>query len=111
MRQRGVIKGLVGARVRSKRLPLTSALETIEQLAIDSELRMGVPVQAEAKECLICMAEPRAVRFSCGHSLCCEKCADVLVARNAPCPSCRANFVIVARGEQIGHEQTFVSSV
>ena len=52
-----------------------------------------------------------AVRFSCGHSLCCDACADALVRRSAPCPSCCASLAIVARGAQIGLEQTFVGTV
>jgi hypothetical protein len=44
------------------------------------------PAQAvEVKECEICMAAPRRVRFKCGHCVCCEACSTKL----NKCPNCR----------------------
>ena len=57
--------------------------------------RPGIAAAADVKECVICMANPRAARFGCGHAFCCADCADELVmlvkrARGGDvCPTCR----------------------
>ena len=54
--------------------------------------------------------ELRAVRFRCGHCLCCERCADALVQRADGCPSCRTPIEIVgARGAHLAAESTFIA--
>eukprot|EP00966_Prymnesium_polylepis_P261759 6046555-Prymnesium_polylepis.1 len=44
------------------------------------------PAVEEARECVICMSTPRAARFGCGHSACCETCAEELQTRRERCP-------------------------
>jgi hypothetical protein len=42
------------------------------------------------KLCVVCMESPREVLFTaCGHFLLCEGCTAQLLARGAPCPTCR----------------------
>eukprot|EP00966_Prymnesium_polylepis_P144354 3333169-Prymnesium_polylepis.1 len=53
------------------------------------------------------MSVPRASRFGCGHSTCCEACADILQARRGGCPVCRTPIrAIVERGQQLGNAAT-----
>jgi serine/threonine protein kinase len=50
------------------------------------------------RECVICLAVVRSVRFDCGHMMTCDACAGVLLAGAAPrCPQCRAPASIMAR--------------
>ena len=43
------------------------------------------------KMCDVCLVEPRATRFNCGHASCCAECAHHIVASPTPvCPICRA---------------------
>jgi serine/threonine protein kinase len=103
-----VIKGLVGPRLRKNRLPFDKVVECIERIAEQASLQNGVHAASESKECIICMAKPRATRFMCGHSICCEECASILQDRCDPCPSCRCRITVVLRGEHLSSEQTFV---
>ena len=105
-----LIKGLMGPRELKDRLRHREALAQMERLADEKQLRPGVDpslAAAQAKECIICMAESRSVRFSCGHALCCADCADTLVQRNAKCPTCRAAITIASRGSHIATQETF----
>ena len=45
-------------------------------------------------QCVVCMSEPRQVRFGCGHFICCQACASkVMKTEKFPqCPTCRVNF-------------------
>ena len=104
-----IVKGLVGPRLRRNRLPLTTALTGVEALAQTADVRAGVAVPPDVRECVVCMSAPRAVRFGCGHSICCGECADALVARGDVCPGCRCPLRIVMRGEHLATEQTFVA--
>ena len=67
-----VIQGLVCGGTQARRMPLHSAVSAIEELADDVRLRPGMTeddfdVNAEIdRECQICMAAPRCVRFACG---------------------------------------------
>ena len=103
------VKGLMGSRQRKNRKSHRTALAEVEQLCEEHELRRGVPVAAALKECVVCMMAPRAVRFGCGHALCCEDCADELVKRGDVCPTCRCEIAIAARGDKIGYEETFAA--
>lgn len=40
-------------------------------------------------DCMVCMGAKRAVRFDCGHLVCCQSCSEALMARNETCPVCR----------------------
>ena len=77
------------------------------------EVRLGLRVVLqveEERECLICMSAPRAARFGCGHSACCEACAEILRTRRERCPVCRTLIrEIVERGRQLGNAPTFVN--
>jgi hypothetical protein len=61
---------------------------------------------AQAKECMVCMYEPRRCLFACGHLVCCQSCTDDLLATAAQrvpknaCPVCRAVIVVVDRGDE-----------
>jgi hypothetical protein len=68
---------------------------------------------AEARECVVCMSEPRSVRFSpCGHAACCESCTQALMRSNDRCPTCRVRIQgIRDRGEQIAYEESYISPI
>ena len=121
-----IIQGLVCGTTLAKRMPFAKATTAIEDLADDANLRPGMADEASVdereaagtplKECVICMAAPRSVRFACGHMLCCEDCTEDLInavaqtswgAQNK-CPSCRARIVVVARGGAMASQETFV---
>ena len=104
-----LVTGLV-YRLRRQRVPLASVLETLEELSTKCNLRSGVVVSDASRECIVCMAEPRAVRFACGHCICCVDCAETLVERAAGCPSCRSPIRIVERGEQLNEAVSFVAA-
>ena len=36
------------------------------------------------KDCDVCLVRPRATRFDCGHTCCCQTCADILLAQPDP---------------------------
>ena len=65
------------------------------------------------KDCVICLCEPREVRFNCGHACCCSACTAHLQAMGDPrCPNCRApiTFSIAggnAEGVPIARQPTF----
>ena len=106
-----VVQGLVNGGLR-RRLPFAEAVARVEELAEDANLRPGVDdsdapgSRGPAKECMICMAAPRTVRFACGHLTCCAECVESLMATEGSrwpqnmCPTCRARIVIVGRGEE-----------
>eukprot|EP00900_Chrysochromulina_parva_P016459 jgi/Chrpa1/24814/Chrysochromulina_OHIO_Genome00028132-RA len=117
-----IIQGLVCGTTLAKRMPFAKATTAIEDLADDANLRPGMADEASVdereaagtplKECVICMAAPRSVRFACGHMLCCEDCTEDLInavaqtswgAQNK-CPSCRARIVVVAQGGAIASQ-------
>ena len=121
-----IIQGIVCGTTLAKRMPFAKATTAIEDLADDANLRPGMAEEASVdereaagtllKECVICMAAPRSVRFACGHMLCCEDCTEDLInavaqtswgAQNK-CPSCRARIVVVARGGDMATQATFV---
>ena len=104
-----VVVGLSAGQFARQRTPLPEALAAVERIAAEHHVRPGIAVAQEAKECVVCMAAARAVRFGCGHAACCEECAAELQRRRQPCPSCRAPIASVSdRGAHVGHEATFV---
>ena len=51
---------------------------------------------AERKLCVVCDSAPRNVLFTaCGHFVLCDGCAAGLLARGAPCPTCRTPVLAV----------------
>ena len=46
-------------------------------------------LRQQVDDCVICVAEPRAVAFQCGHRCCCESCAEGI----EKCPMCKAWIV------------------
>ena len=57
---------------------------------------------------MICMSEPREVRFSCGHAVCCRGCAESLLAMRHPCPTCRTEDITQADVGMLGSQPTYV---
>eukprot|EP00966_Prymnesium_polylepis_P244248 5648555-Prymnesium_polylepis.1 len=45
--------------------------------------------QSWAADCIICMSETRALRFDCGHLVCCDECARRLESAKSECPICK----------------------
>lgn len=41
------------------------------------------------KDCLICVENPRSIRFGCGHSCTCEICAKIIIESTNSCPICK----------------------
>jgi hypothetical protein len=69
---------------------LTDALQQIIQPAEPGATEQRAAVAgAAARQCLVCLDAPRAVRFGCGHLVACSDCAQILHARGDPCPLCR----------------------
>ena len=107
-----IVVGLSWVRTTRRRLSLTDALLRLEQLATDVDVRTGIADMPQlARECVVCMLRPRAVRFGCGHSSTCAECAAELQQRHSPCPNCRVLIRIMHRGENIANEPTFISSM
>ena len=107
-----LIAGLTHPR-REDRTTVNEVVHSLEALATASDLPAGVVDNAPArtvKECLVCMEAIREVRFGpCGHSACCSACADVIMTRGDPCPSCRSPIERVhACGEHVAEEDTFM---
>mmetsp|Transcript_29613 Transcript_29613/g.59818 ORF Transcript_29613/g.59818 Transcript_29613/m.59818 type:complete len:307 (-) Transcript_29613:154-1074(-) len=91
---------------RRGRTSVSNALAALEAL-----LDRPAPARAIIRECLFCMAAPRAVRLPCGHSAYCKRCWKEAVARpGLRCPYC--NCEISKQGavesDGIGLENTFV---
>jgi hypothetical protein len=103
-----IVNGLTNPS-RKRRVPLTDALSALESLCERTSVRSGVAVSGVSRECAVCMAAPRSVRFGCGHCLCCEPCTRDLLQRGAPCPSCRSRIRVVERGEELNEAQTFLA--
>ena len=45
-------------------------------------------LRQQVDDCVICVAEPKAVAFQCGHHCCCESCAEGI----QKCPMCKARI-------------------
>lgn len=101
-----LVVGLSWRRTARSRLPLSDALRQLEEVADECATRPGIAATPEGpKECVVCMAEGRSTRYSCGHCVCCEACTALLER----CPSCRvAPIRVVARGAALAFEETFV---
>ena len=114
-----VVKGLYWERRQQRRMPLSTALETLERVCDDQGVRPGmaesaVPDAQAPRTCVVCMDAPRATRFRpCGHSQCCEACAAQLANHRghgrALCPYCRAEIATTVAGAGIANERTFVA--
>ena len=92
------------------RLLLPRALTELEELSEAAHARPGVAAAPAdgPRECVVCMAAPRATRYRCGHCLCCEACTRLLER----CPSCRvAPIRVVARGASLALEESFVEQL
>ena len=50
-------------------------------------------------DCSICLTQPRALRFDCGHLVCCEACANTLQVAGGGCPICRAQISMTLYSE------------
>eukprot|EP00300_Choanocystis_sp_HF-7_P002677 c12029_g1_i1.p1 GENE.c12029_g1_i1~~c12029_g1_i1.p1 ORF type:complete len:197 (+),score=21.71 c12029_g1_i1:441-1031(+) len=50
------------------------------------------PLDIEARECIVCFQNDRNTVLPCGHSLLCEPCTKLLLAKAQPCPNCRTYF-------------------
>jgi interleukin-1 receptor-associated kinase 1 len=113
----GIVKGLYWERRQQRRMPLSSALETIERVCEDQSVRPGMAEPAADSDaprmCVICMDAPRTTRFSpCGHSQCCEACADLVIRRGSGasrCPYCRTSIATMMTDPNIINEETFVA--
>ena len=119
MRLAELIVGLVCGGLR-RRMPFEKVVTRLEELAEDANLRPGVSdadvpqMPLRARECVICMAAPRNVRFACGHLTCCTDCTNSLLAtenQRLPqnmCPTCRARIVVIGSGPELAFEATFI---
>ena len=93
---------------RSSRTSLKGSLTKLESYAGEANLRQGAfdstedsrASQQRMRECIVCMSEPRSIRFACGHLACCNGCTDMLQAaaiqegrgRQAKCPICQVDI-------------------
>ena len=81
-------------RLRGNRLEGLSAVQLNELASQVSTALARIHGQQETlrqqvDDCVICVAEPRAVAFQCGHRCCCESCAEGI----EKCPMCKAWIV------------------
>lgn len=113
-----VVKGLTFARSARNRMPLATALAQVEaQCESTEQVPAGLVLQGgedghedgvgDARECVVCMAAPRAVRFGCGHLCCCTACSDTMRDQNMGCPNCRAPIAIATGASSA--EPTFIA--
>lgn len=118
---RGLVQLVIGLSWRRHarlRMSLSDALQQLEAMADAADARPGfaaaVPTTAGVaggapstveRECVVCMASPRGVRYRCGHCVCCEPCTELLER----CPSCRVGPIrVIARSSSLALEDTFV---
>jgi len=111
-----VIKALTYSRSASGRKTVPSALQDLEDLCANmqgdeqQEIPVGIAideVEAMVRECVVCMAAPRAVRFGCGHACCCESCAVLLAGSR--CPACR--MPILRTSSSLAADPTFIQPI
>lgn len=103
-----IVRGLTVPRLRHQRLALSAVLHSLESLCeAEPAIRPGT-APTPSRECVVCLSEPRAARFRCGHCVCCEACGDQLESHADTCPICRAPAAIMARGAHLATENTFV---
>ena len=72
---------------------------------------LGVVEEVSVRECLLCMAEPKAVRLPCGHATYCRPCLHRALSRPDPtCPYCRrpASLDGIVEDAGIAQQDTFV---
>ena len=72
------------------------------------------PVDLYARECIICLENPRHVRFGCGHSCLCRECLEAFMQQPRPaCPTCRqpvsASDSALLVGTHVAAEESFVN--
>ena len=72
------------------------------------------PVDLYARECIICLENPRHVRFGCGHSCLCRECLETFMQQPRPaCPTCRqpvsASDSALLLGTHVAAEESFVN--
>jgi hypothetical protein len=106
-----LVKGLTFSRSPRGRADLPSVMRTLETLCdanqVPNGVQIGDEVSGQFRECVVCMAEPRAIRFGCGHLCCCEECSERLrQLPNSTCPTCRAPIQTADGASAI--EPTFV---
>ena len=111
-----IINGLTYSRSARNRMLLSTALSQLESMCLelrgsDNEIPMGLVLSPEEHEvpgeCVVCMSELRAVRFGCGHLVCCTGCADILREERMGCPNCRAPIATTAGASAT--EPTFIA--
>ena len=121
-----ITAGLVMPQFKEDRLPLVEAFDLLDEALAEAPedarpaapARMG-PIEVVGasardgalieRECVICMSEPREVRFSCGHAVCCRQCAESLLALGHPCPTCRSSDITTADvGVAVNVQPTYV---
>lgn len=99
---------------RAQRISVADARHRLEEEM--RQLQPLVPAQESAeRECIICMAAPREVRYGCGHSQVCYGCFDRFMSmmNNPRCSMCRQAVTrdSIERGVHIAQEPTFVQRV
>ena len=105
-----IVVGLSWVRTTCRCLPLPDALTQLVALAEDTNIRPGITDFAQhVRECVVCMLEPRAIRFGCRHACVCEACAAELQHCNGRCPNCRALIRSVQHGTEIANQPTFIA--
>jgi hypothetical protein len=78
---------------KTARKVMDNASETVDKAIADlkqtTNLILG-HIKTLKPQCVVCMNAMRSVRFNCAHTVCCQTCADTIIASsNASCPICR----------------------
>jgi len=67
-----------------------ASLRTAKSVAQGLKAPLPPPSGADLPQCLVCLDAPRDFCFvPCGHVVCCEKCSQIVRARNDTCVICR----------------------
>jgi len=98
---------------RRARMQVADALAALTRLVEPADAG-GEVADIVERECLLCMAAPKATRLGCGHSTYCRPCLQLAVSRpNPACPYCRRPVVrqAVVEGDDIAQQDTFVMPI
>ncbi|KAJ1481930.1 hypothetical protein T484DRAFT_1805747, partial [Baffinella frigidus] len=103
----GVAQGLVAFPRRTRVMTIPEARRRLEAAAAPPPDQGG----AVERECIMCLSEPRTVRFGCGHSFLCGSCLGAFLEKKEKCPQCGAEVVraLLEQGAHVAQEDTFVA--
>ena len=85
-----------------------AVLVALQQLISEVHQRTRLTADVLGEPCVVCADAPRAVRYKCGHCVCCESCSKRWQAARGGCPVCRKPIVVAEVGPALARERSFV---